>query len=86
MSAFVDKNIKEAITVPKLKSYIKDTTYFIHKVENLDVPPNAILFTFDVVSLYKNIPSHEGMLAVVKYLRRNKPTFTTTQVVLHLHK
>ena len=54
ISAFVDENTKEA--VPKLKSYIKDTTYYIHKVENLDVPPNAILFTFDVVSLYKKHP------------------------------
>ena len=33
ISAFVDENIKGA--VPKLKSHIKDTTDFIHRIENL---------------------------------------------------
>ena len=84
ISAFVDENIKGA--VPKLKSHIKDTTDFIHKVENLTLPQNHILVTFDVVSLYTNIPNNEGIKSVAKSLRKNPPTHTTSRVVLQLLK
>ena len=53
--------------------------------ENLDVLPNAILVTFDVVSLYTNIPNHEGMLAVEKYLTRNKPPVKLCYFYINKH-
>ena len=84
ISAFVDKNIEDA--VPKLKSYIKDTTDFIHKIENLRIPENATLVTFDVVSLYTNIPNKEGICSVAKSLRKYPPTLTTSRIVLQLLK
>ena len=42
------------------QSYIKDTTHFLNKLKELGtVPPNSILVTFDVCSLYTNIPIRE---------------------------
>ena len=84
ISAFVDENIKGA--VPDLKSHIKDTTDFIHKIENLNIPNNAILVTFDVVSLYTNIPNDEGIKAVAKSLRKYPPPHTEPRVILQLLK
>ena len=82
ISAFVDENIKGA--VPKIKSFIKDTTDFIYKIENLDIPDDTILVTFDVVSLYTNIPNEEGILAVAKSLQKHEPPFTSPQVVIKM--
>ena len=43
-------------------SYIKDSVYFIKKINNLVlIPENAILVTADVVSLYPSIPHEVGL-------------------------
>ena len=76
----MDENIKGA--VPKLKSHIKDTTDFIHKIESLEIPDNAILVTLDVVSLYTNIPNEEGIRSVARSLVKNPPPLTTPRIVL----
>ena len=84
ISAFVDENIKGS--VPKLKSHIKDTTDFIYKIENLSVPDNSILVTFDVVSLYTNIPNREGVRSVAKRLMEYPPPYAPPRVVIQLLK
>ena len=80
----MDENIKGA--VPKIKSYIKDTTDFIHKKENLVLPDNYILFTMDVTSLYTNIPNDEGIRAVAKCLQKNPPSMAPPHVIIRLLK
>jgi hypothetical protein len=51
------------------KSYVKDTTDFINKLEQLPLlPPNSLLCTVDVCSLYTNIPNQEGIEACVNML------------------
>ena len=82
ISAFVDENIKAA--VPKIKSYIRDTKDFISKIEQLEIPETCIQVTFDVVSLYTNIPNHEGMKAVARSLVKFPPKFTDCRTVLEL--
>ena len=55
--------------VQTLPSYIKNTTHLLNKLKDLDVlPPNAILVTLDVSSLYTNIPTNEGIDACRKFL------------------
>ena len=51
--------------VKKRKSYVKDTTDFIKKIEAMDhVGADSYLVSLDVCSLYTNIPHKEGIEAV----------------------
>ena len=45
-------------------SYVKDTTDFLNKVQQIEaVTDQTILFTMNVVKLYPNIPQKEGIQA-----------------------
>ena len=49
----------------KCWSCIKDSEYFIEKINNLDsAPENAILVTADVVGLYPSTPHDLGLTAL----------------------
>ena len=53
----------------KVKSYIKNTNYFLRKFDALpSLPEDIILCTIDVVSLYPNIPHEDGLVAIRKAL------------------
>ena len=55
--------------MPKLPSYIKDTTHFLRKLDDLkELPPGSVLVTLDVSSLYTNIPHKEKIEACRKAL------------------
>ena len=70
ISKFVDEHIKEH--VPKTKTYVRDTQYFISRLKQLcKIPEGILLVTLDVSSLYTNIPNHEGILAVADHIRRD---------------
>ena len=45
-------------------TYIQDTRDFISKIEALNLPPGAILITYDVTSMYTNIEFDEILSAV----------------------
>ena len=67
ISAFVDWFLKPI--VPKIPSYIKDTTHFLQLIEDLgEIPENCLLATLDVSALYTNIPQSEGIQACRKAL------------------
>ena len=62
IAEFVDYQLQPM--VQNLKSYIKDTTDFLNKLEKINrVPEGALLVTMDVTSLYTNIPHKEGINA-----------------------
>ena len=66
ISQFVDYHLKPLVQTTQ--SFIKDTTHFFHKLEQLgQLPNNAFLVTLDVSSLYTNIP-HNHTLGVRGYL------------------
>ena len=53
--------------VPKLPSYIKDTTHFLQKLDSLpELPNGCLLVILDVSSPYTNIPHKEGIHACKK--------------------
>ena len=55
--------------VQTLPSYVKNTTHLLNKLQDFDdIPPNALLVTLDVSSLYTNIPTTEGINACRKLL------------------
>ncbi len=72
----MDSHIKGFVKT--LLSYIKDTTYFIRKLELFSnerrtQPDNElILVTIDTTLLYTNIPNHEGIVSIIKTL---EPTY-----------
>ena len=61
ISKYIDNQLQPH--VKELKSYVKDSTDFIRKI-------NSILVTMDVRSLYTNIPNKEGIEAVETTLKR----------------
>ncbi|CAJ0933349.1 unnamed protein product, partial [Ranitomeya imitator] len=54
--------------VRECKSYIRDTTDFLRKLEALQFEGDVILASFDVVSLYTSIDHEQGLKAVGKKL------------------
>ena len=79
ISQFVDHHLQPLVT--KLPSYIKDTTHFLNKLNNIGQLPNGVLLvTLNVTSLYTNIPHKDGIQACSDFLdRRTNPTFKTTR-------
>ena len=66
LSNFLDYYLKPIVqTIP---SFIKDTTHFLRILREKAgvVPPDSLLVTFDVKSLYTNIPNEEEILCCLK--------------------
>ena len=57
-----------------LPIHVKDRKHFLNLIENLSpLPPNALLVTADVTSLYTNIPHKEGIAAVIHIMEGYYP-------------
>ena len=85
ISQFVDFHLKPL--VQKTQSFIKDTTHFLNKLEQLgQLPDNAFLVTLDVSSLYTNIPHNEGIDACRHFLdtRIRNPSTISTETLCDL--
>ena len=70
--------------VESLETYIKDTTHFLHILNNdlKTLPREAILFTMDVKALYPSVPRKEGLEACRKALdHRTKKDIPTEAVI-----
>ena len=79
LSVFLDYYLKPI--VQNLPSYIRDIDDFLKTVldMNTTIPPNAILVTLDVRSLYTNIPQDEGTQICLSALE----TFIKTRSHFH---
>jgi hypothetical protein len=64
ISEFIDFHLRPFVEI--LPSYIKDTTDYLKKMENLNIPENTTFVTMDVTSLYTNIPHDDGIAACRK--------------------
>ena len=71
LSQYADHLLKPLLK--HIPSYVQDTTDFLHRIFSLnqDLPDNIILITFDVKSLYTNIPNDQGIQACVDMLNEN---------------
>ena len=71
LSQYADHLLKPLLK--HIPSYIQDTTDFLRRIFSLnqDLPDNIILITFDVKSLYTNIPNDQGIQACVDMLNEN---------------
>ena len=43
------------------KQHLEDSLFLVRNLEDLRLPTNILLFTFDVESLYPSIPTYEGL-------------------------
>ena len=68
--------------VPNLPSYPEDTQHFLEimKEKGSSLPPNTLLCTLDVNSLYANIPNEEGRRAAAFWLSEFRPQVTIPQM------
>ena len=72
--------------VSKLPSYVKDTTDFLRKIEEIKhtIPSKVILFTLDVRALYPSIPRKEALVACREALNTRGNQQIPTDAVLTL--
>ena len=86
ISGFVDSHIRQY--VPSTPSYIKDTTHFLQILETIPqpLPPNTLLVTLDVSSLYTNIPHVEAYQAVAAAIRDDTNPPIPSRYVVNLLK
>ena len=83
ISKYIDNQLQPH--VKELKSYVKDSTDFIRKINSMEkIPDNSILVTMDVRSLYTNIPNKEGIEAVETTLKRKNIGTTIILTFLRL--
>ena len=69
ISALVDIYLRPYL--PKIESYLKDTTHFLQKLNDLGtLDPDTLFCTLDVSSLYTNIPNMEGLQATARFLMK----------------
>jgi hypothetical protein len=73
--------------VQTTKSYVKDTTDFINKIETVPaLSTDTLLCTIDVTSLYTNIPNKEGIEACKRILdlHRSPDDKPSNENIIHL--
>ena len=81
ISAFVDEFLRPM--AQNHPSYIKDTTHFLEKINQVGkVSNDTYMVTLDVKSLYTNIDNNEGLRVVEEELEKratkNTPSFAVT--------
>ena len=81
ISAFVDEFLR--LMAQNLPSYIKDTTHFLEKINQVGkVSNDTCMVTPDVKSLHMNIDNNEGLRVVEEELEKratkNTPSFAVT--------
>jgi hypothetical protein len=62
---------------PSIPSYIKDTNHFLKICKDTTLPPNSRIVTFDVSSLYTNIPHEDGVYALGEFMSKFTDVKTT---------
>ena len=83
ISSFLDFHLQHL--AQKLKSYVKDTNYFLKKIKELGQPPaGTILYTIDVVGLYANIPHDEYLAFLKHFLDSRVDRLVTTNTLIEL--
>lgn len=83
VSTFVDYHIKPLVC--SLPSYTRDSIDFITKLKRLTLPATGILLaTFDVSSLYTNIPHSGGIEALRHFLNQRTPSKPGTECIIDL--
>ena len=85
VSEFLDYHLKP--TMQSAKSYIKDTSDFLRKLNELGkLPENAILVTKDVAALYPSIPHADLLEALSAKLEEREDKSIVTEDLLQMER
>ena len=83
ISLFVDYHMQDS--AQSLKSYVRNTTDFINKINTIgELPEEAHLVTMDVEALYTNIPNDEGLQALKEAIDKKQHKSVATTVIVTL--
>jgi hypothetical protein len=85
MSQFVDHHSKHL--VPQMPAYLQDTPDLLRHIEKLNetqLPPNSFPVSIDVVGLYTNIPTEEGITAMRRALDTQHDKTVTTDTLIEM--
>ena len=85
ISEFVDYHSKHL--VPLMPSYLQDTPDLLRQIQilnNTPLPPNSFPVSIDVVGLYSNIPTEEGIAAMERALEKRQDKTVTTKTLIEL--
>ena len=69
LSAYIDEILRKYSKLAK--SFVKDTSHFLHLTKDLKVEESELLVTVDVTALYTNIPHKDGIERVTSFIRKN---------------
>ena len=85
VSEFLDYHLK--LTMQSAKSYIKDTSDFLRKLNELGkLPEDAILVNTDIVGLHPSIPHTDGLETLLAKLEEQEDKSIATEDVLQIAK
>ena len=70
LGVWVDRKLQPFL--PLFESYFKSSKILKEELMNLDLPPNARLFTSDAVSMYTCIPTEHALHKISRFLRRHE--------------
>ena len=84
ISEFVDLYLQPHVN--SLSSYLKDRTDYLRKLqESCPIPPETLLVSMDITSLYTNIPRESGIRACKEALEerpvKDPPTATLVKLL-----
>ena len=85
ISLFAENHAKHL--VPLIPSYLQDTPDFLRQLEisnEKPLPKGAFAVSIDVIGLYSNIPTEEGLNCLEKALNKRKNKQTPTNLIVDL--
>ena len=84
ISEWVDDQLQPL--VKELPSFIQDDNDFLRKIDTINethnLPPDTLLVTWDVKSLYTNIPESGGAAACRHYLHSNGKSINVIEIIM----
>ena len=85
ISQWVDEQLQPL--VKELPSYVKDDNDLLRKIKNIndqhDLPPGTLLVTWDVKSLYTNIPTNGGIEGCRYFLTTNGRSINVVNTIVN---
>ena len=88
LSAFTEFYLKPL--AQNLQSFVKDTTRFLQKIEDLNktgpFPEGSLLVSWDVVAMFPNIDNNLGINAITDALNSRATNFPSTECIVEAVK